>query len=132
MVVIKNGLPLARRQATKNWTANKHGGKVITQPDMSMSIQTIMENSKLGMQMRGFEPIYLGEKQPEFIDFENMSLMEKLDFAKAYELNVKGKIKDAEIELQKLESERKQKEMEEYNKRIISDYVNSQKTLPNT
>ena len=62
----------------------KHRGKSLTQPDMALSVQEIMRRSAAGMPLAAIQPVYLGDNFKEFINFENLSTIEKLEFSRKY------------------------------------------------
>lgn len=65
-------------------TPKKHGGQRLTQPDMALHISDILQRSRLGMELQGFEPIYLGKEHKELVNFENLNKLEKIEFARKF------------------------------------------------
>lgn len=75
-----------------------HGGKSITQPDMTISIAKVLERSRLGMAIQGYEPIYYGTKNPELIGFENLSKLEQIEFAREFKKAADDQMQQAKTE----------------------------------
>jgi hypothetical protein len=73
-------------------------GESLTQPEMTLGIMEIYNRSMRGMEINGFTPIYYGKKHKELVGFENLSKLEKIEFAKKFK-------KYASDEVQKLKNE---------------------------
>lgn len=83
-----------------------HGGKSITQPDMALGIATILERSRRGMEIQGYNPIYYGNKNIELTGFENLSEIEKIEFVRRF----KKAAEDQVIEFKKIQDEARKAE----------------------
>lgn len=129
VIVKKIGYGHVYASTLKTKPPKKHEGKVYTQPDMTLSTAKLLERSRLGMELQGFQPVYLGEKRTDFIGFERMTKQEKLDFAKKYSILAKEQL--AELEAAK-EIERKNK-IAEQNKLLdeAKKIIESQKAAQN-
>lgn len=98
-------LPKAVPQIAQILKGNKikvkpNGGKTITQPDMVLSIQQVLERSLRGMEILGYEPIFYGTKNPELVGFENLDTLQKIEFARHFK-------KVAQDQLDEMEATRK-------------------------
>lgn len=109
--------------APKKIRVKQNGGKSITQPDMVLSIQQVLERSLRGMEVRGYEPIFYGNKNKELVNFENLSQLEKIDFARQFKKAASDAVSELEEtykakQIAKIEAEKQIKSQTESQKQL--------------
>lgn len=101
---LKTPVPLQTHfRGQRGIRVNKNGGQSKTQPDMTLSIQTLMQRSAAGMELQGFEPIFYGKSNPELIGFENLDKIEKIEFARNYKRYADDQLDDYQAKVKAIE-----------------------------
>lgn len=71
----------------------KHEGKSITQPDMALGIAEILRKSQIGMEVKGFNPVFYSGKNKALVGFENMSKIDQIEFARKFKAYAADQVK---------------------------------------
>jgi len=95
-----------------------NGGESLTQPDMALPMSKLMERSKLGMQLQGFEPIFYGDKHKELVNFEMMTKQEKLDFVRKFKKTAQDQVETLQADKLKQLKDKQLQEMSDKDKMI--------------
>jgi len=93
----------------------------ITTPNLSLSIQKIIERSQMGMEVQGQQAIYLGPQHDEFANFDQLDKMEQIDKVRDY-----SKKADKELQETKKQIAQAQKDAKEHHQKQYKEQVRAQ------